>query len=62
MLPEAFLARMKVQLGNEYEPFLNSLERGMGMMRRSGVAADWDRRDTDSEICLTIRIPKTRQS
>ena len=42
--------------------FLNSLERGMGMMRRSGVAADWDRRDTDSEICLTIRIPKTRQS
>ncbi len=27
MLPEAFLARMKVQLGDEYEPFLNSLER-----------------------------------
>ena len=42
--------------------FLNSLERGMGLMRRSGVEADWDRRDTDSEILLTIRIPKTRRS
>ena len=27
MLPEAFLNRMKVQLGTEYEAFLASLER-----------------------------------
>ena len=38
--------------------FLNSVERGLGVMRRAGVDAGWDRRDTDSEILLTIRIPK----
>ena len=27
MLPEAFLNRMKAQLGDEYEDFLKSLER-----------------------------------
>ena len=27
MLPEAFLERMKMQLGEEYPAFLNSLER-----------------------------------
>ena len=27
MLPEAFLERMKAQLGDEYEDFLKSLER-----------------------------------
>ena len=27
MLPEAFLERMKAQLGNEYDAFLESLER-----------------------------------
>ena len=27
MLPEAFLTRMKAQLGNEYDDFLKSLER-----------------------------------
>ena len=27
MLPEAFLERMKIQLGGEYEEFLQSLER-----------------------------------
>ena len=35
MLPEAFLARMKVQLGDEYEPFLNSLERPRAVALRS---------------------------
>lgn len=38
--------------------FLNSVERGLRLMRQSGVDADIGRYDTDSEITLTIRIPK----
>lgn len=38
--------------------FLNSIERGLRLMRQSGVDADIGRCDTDSEITLTIRIPK----
>lgn len=38
--------------------FLNSMERGLSVMRQAGVDALWDREDTDSEILLTIRIPK----
>ena len=40
--------------------FLNSIDRSLQMMRQSGVDADLGRRDTDSEILLTIRIPKGR--
>ena len=40
--------------------FLNSIDRSLQMMRQSGVNADLGRRDTDSEIFLTIRIPKGR--
>ena len=40
--------------------FLNSIDRSFQMMRQSGVDADLGRRDTDSEILLTIRIPKQR--
>lgn len=40
--------------------FLNSIDRGLQVMRQSGVEADLGRRDTDSEILLTIRIPKQR--
>lgn len=38
--------------------FLNSIHRSLRMMRSSGVEADMTRRDSDSEILLTIRIPK----
>ena len=38
--------------------FLNSVSRGLHMMRSAGVAADWGRQDTEEEILLTIRIPK----
>ena len=41
--------------------FLNSVDRGLNMMRRAGVNADWGRRDTEDEILLTIRIPKRKQ-
>lgn len=40
--------------------FLNSVERGLGIMRRAGVDAQIGRSDTDEEIRLTIRIPKKR--
>jgi len=38
--------------------FLNSINRSMDLMRRSGVHADCGRQETDDEILLTIRIPK----
>ena len=40
--------------------FLNSIDRSLQMIRQCGVDADLGRRDTDSEILLTIRIPKQR--
>ena len=38
--------------------FLNSVDRGLGIMRRAGVDAQLGRQDTETEILLTIRIPK----
>lgn len=38
--------------------FLNSVNRGMHLMRSAGVDAALGREDTDEEILLTIRIPK----
>lgn len=38
--------------------FLNSVTRGMSMMRSAGVNACCQRQDTEDAICLTIRIPK----
>ena len=38
--------------------FLNSVECGIQLMRGAGVGAQVARQDTDSEICLTVRIPK----
>lgn len=40
--------------------FLNSIDRGLGVMQRSGVNAQTERADTDEEIRLLIRIPKRR--
>ena len=38
--------------------FLNTVTRGLSMMQSAGVNAACDRVDTDSEILLTIRIPR----
>ena len=38
--------------------FLNSVNRGLSMMRSAGVDARFQRQDTEEAICLTIRIPK----
>jgi len=39
--------------------FLNSVDRGVRLMRQAGVGAEWGREDVDDCILLTIRIPKT---
>ena len=41
--------------------FLNSLDRGLRMIRQAGVNAQTDRQETEEEILLTIRIPKARR-
>ena len=40
--------------------FLNSVSRGMDVMKRSGIAAESVRKETEKDIVLTIRIPKER--
>lgn len=42
--------------------FLNSVDRGLQLIRAAGVDAVTDREDTDEAILLTIRIPKGRKS
>ena len=41
--------------------FLNSVERGLQLVRQAGIAAVSGREDTDEEICLTIRIPRQKR-
>lgn len=41
--------------------FLNSLDRGLRLMRSAGVDAQTERQDTEDAILLTIRIPKGRK-
>ena len=38
--------------------FLNTVTRGLDLIRSAGIQACCDRQDTDDAICLTIRIPK----
>lgn len=38
--------------------FLNTVSRGLSMMKVAGVNAACDQQETDDSICLTIRIPK----
>jgi len=40
--------------------FLNSLDRGLRLVREAGVDAAYDRQETEEDILLTIRIPKQR--
>ena len=39
---------------------LNSIDHQLDLCRAAGVPADRDRRETDREIILTLRIPKIR--
>ena len=42
--------------------FLNSLERGLRLMKEAGVEARTQRKDTEDEIQLTILIPRQRKN
>ena len=42
--------------------FLNSVDRGLRLIRDAGVAAEGSREETDDSILLTIRIPKQSRS
>ena len=42
--------------------FLNSLERGLRLMKEAGVEARTRREDTEDEILLTISIPRQRKN
>ena len=39
--------------------FFNTVTKGLGLMRRSGVEAEYDQAETEADYILTIRIPKT---
>lgn len=41
--------------------FLNSLDRGLRLVREAGIGAESRREDTEDAILLTIRIPKARR-
>jgi ParB family chromosome partitioning protein len=41
--------------------FLNSLDRGLRLIREAGVDAQSARQETEDDILLTIRIPKQRR-
>ena len=41
--------------------FLNSLDRGLRLIREAGVDAQSGREETEDAIVLTIRIPKQRR-
>ena len=51
-------AGRKTYIIKDVRLFLNSVDRGLHLMRQAGVDAGWNRQDTDREILLTIRIPK----
>ena len=56
---DALLAgRPKRQRGANLGTFLNSLDQSLAKIQQSGIAAISERRETESQIVLTITIPK----
>ncbi|NLA86934.1 MAG: ParB/RepB/Spo0J family partition protein [Clostridiales bacterium] len=69
-LIESFLMKKDRKNGTTHKPvyvlkdvrlFMNTLTRGMSMMQQSGIDARCGRDETDQEIILTIKIPKTNK-
>ena len=54
--------RRRTYIIKDVRLFLNSVDRGLRLIRDAGVDAATERTDTDDEILLTIRIPKQRKS
>ena len=42
--------------------FLNSMERGLKLIRDAGIPAEGSREETEDSILLTIRIPKNTRA
>ena len=38
--------------------FLNTVNKGMSLMKQSGIDAEYGRKETETDIILTIKIPK----
>ena len=51
--------RRSLFLMKDVRLFLNTLDRSLKMMRSAGVNADLQRSETEEELVLTVRIPKT---
>ncbi len=58
--PEPAPGGRKVFVLKDVRVFLNSLSRGMDLMRKGGIGASMEKRESDTELCLTIRIPKNK--
>ena len=56
--PAAPQKRRGVFILKDLRIFLNSLDRSIDLMRSGGIDADLSREETDSELILTVRIPK----
>ena len=41
--------------------FLNTVTRGMSMMKQSGIKAECGKNETDTDITLIIKIPKSSE-
>ena len=54
-------ARQPVYIIKDVRLFLNSVDRGLRLIRDAGVDARTERQDTEDAILLTIRIPKDRK-
>lgn len=50
--------RRKTFIMKDVRLFLNSLDRGLRLVRQAGIPAETERRDTEDAIFLTIRIPR----
>ena len=50
--------RRSIFLMKDVRLFLNTLDRRLGMMRSGGIDAALERSESDSELTLTVRIPK----
>lgn len=60
LTPPRQRGRAPVYLIKDVRLFLNTVSRGLSLMNAAGVDARCGREESDSEILLTIRIPKGR--
>ena len=65
---EKLLAQKKEKAGprrafvlKDVRLFFNSLDRSLGLMRQSGIAAKMEKREEGGETVVTIRIPKKKE-